>query len=261
VERIRVRVQQPPHLGRPGRAVRDPLPAGWVRRRERFYRQWRDDRLADTARRNPELASTVSELVGDKVWKATADTVNAVVSFGNAALRNPAETTTLLLGIWEIYAGGAGILGGAGGCLATAGAGCIPGVAAITASAGLVTAGVATVGISASSLAQHANGDSRMEVMNRNGPDASEAGGARGYEPDGAAADYDIDELAQLTYQHVGAGDLPNRPSYGEIREALQRGTAVRIDGQNSVRVEFNGVRVIVNEDLPLRSTSYYVGR
>ena len=85
------------------------------------------------------------------------------------------------------------------------------------------------------------------------------ADGLRRYIPSGAAAGYDLDELAQLTYQHVGAGDIPGRPSFDQIRRALDT-EPQQIVGQNAVRFEYEGVTVIVNEDLPTRSTAFFPG-
>jgi hypothetical protein len=76
----------------------------------------------------------------------------------------------------------------------------------------------------------------------------------------GLAGEFDADELAQLTYQHVGAGDIAGRPSLLEIETAINRATPVRLPGQNAVQFEHNGVRVIINEDIPTRSTAYYPG-
>jgi Pretoxin HINT domain len=76
----------------------------------------------------------------------------------------------------------------------------------------------------------------------------------------GLAGEFDADELAQLTYQHVGAGDIAGRPSLLEIETAINRATPVRLPGQNAVQFEYNGVRVIINEDIPTRSTAYYPG-
>ncbi len=76
----------------------------------------------------------------------------------------------------------------------------------------------------------------------------------------GLAGEFDADELAQLTYQHVGAGDIAGRPSLLEIETAISRATPVRLPGQNAVQFEYNGVRVIINEDIPTRSTAYYPG-
>jgi hypothetical protein len=82
-----------------------------------------------------------------------------------------------------------------------------------------------------------------------------------GYEPSGEAANYTRDELAQLTYQHVGEGDIPGRPTLEEIQQTLNVGEVTPITGQNAARIEYQGVRVIINEDNPLRSTAYYPGQ
>lgn len=84
--------------------------------------------------------------------------------------------------------------------------------------------------------------------------------GGRGYIPGGAAAEFDLDELAQMARGHAGADNL-ERPSFSEIRTALDRGTGTSLPGQNSYRFDYNGVRVIVSEDLLWRSTAYYPGR
>jgi hypothetical protein len=76
----------------------------------------------------------------------------------------------------------------------------------------------------------------------------------------GLAGEFDADELAQLTYQHVGAGDIAGRPSLLEIETAINNAAPVRLPGQNAVQFEYNGVRVIINEDIPTRSTAYYPG-
>jgi hypothetical protein len=81
--------------------------------------------------------------------------------------------------------------------------------------------------------------------------------GAGGYEPVGAAADFSRDELAQLIYQHIGEGDIAGRPTLDEIANALRLGEVTPIEGQNAVQVNYGGVRIIVNQDLPTR-TAYY---
>jgi len=77
----------------------------------------------------------------------------------------------------------------------------------------------------------------------------------------GQAGEFEVDELAQLTYQHVGAGDIAGRPTLAEITETLQKATPTALEGQNAVQFERNGVRVIINEDAPTKSTAYYPGR
>ena len=58
----------------------------------------------------------------------------------------------------------------------------------------------------------------------------------------------------------VSAGDIAGRPSLDEIQNVITRGTPEPISGQNAVRIQQGNVRVIINEDNPLRSTAYYTG-
>jgi hypothetical protein len=67
------------------------------------------------------------------------------------------------------------------------------------------------------------------------------------YSPSGNAAQFSTEEIAQLAYQHIGAGDIAGRPSLGEIQTTLNHGQPVPLQGQNAVQIEYNGVRVIVN--------------
>jgi RHS repeat-associated protein len=88
----------------------------------------------------------------------------------------------------------------------------------------------------------------------------SAEGSAAGLGISGAAGEYDIEELAQLVYQHIGEGDIPGTPTLDEIQAALENGVPQGLGNQNAVQFEYNGVRVIVNESIPTRSTAYYPG-
>lgn len=46
------------------------------------------------------------------------------------------------------------------------------------------------------------------------------------------------------------------RPTEQEVNAALTKGTPVRLPGQNAEYFDYNGVRVIVNYDIPWRSTA-----
>ncbi len=84
-----------------------------------------------------------------------------------------------------------------------------------------------------------------------------------GYTPAGGFGDSDLDEVAQAIYQHVGAGDVPGRPSLEQIREALTRGVPEvrkQRDGTLAQEINYQGVRVIINENSPWRSTAYFPG-
>jgi len=72
---------------------------------------------------------------------------------------------------------------------------------------------------------------------------------------------YSLDEIAEFARGHAG-DDNPamGRPGLSEIEDVLKSG-AKSPGGGNSIRFDYNGVRVIVNLDNPLRSTTYYPGR
>lgn len=80
---------------------------------------------------------------------------------------------------------------------------------------------------------------------------------SRGYQPGGAASEFDLDELAQFAYGHSGAGMYTDRPGVEAIRETLEHGDATKLKDQNAFKVEYKNVRVIINEDNPPRSTAY----
>jgi uncharacterized protein YukE len=92
------------------------------------------------------------------------------------------------------------------------------------------------------------------------GPLINTSSGEGGYQPAGDAGIFTREEIAQLVYQHIGEGDNPERPSLEEIEATLNYGVPVQLPGQNSVQLEYRGVRVIVNEGAPARSTAYYPG-
>ncbi len=48
-----------------------------------------------------------------------------------------------------------------------------------------------------------------------------------GYNPSGGASEYSREEIAQLTYQHIGEGDIAGRPSLEEIRATLDKGLSI----------------------------------
>jgi RsiW-degrading membrane proteinase PrsW (M82 family) len=71
---------------------------------------------------------------------------------------------------------------------------------------------------------------------------------------------YTADELAQLAGRHAGAGELEGRPTLEQIHRTLTAVEGRPIPGQNAVRFDDEGVRVIINRDLPWRSTAYFPG-
>jgi RHS repeat-associated protein len=75
----------------------------------------------------------------------------------------------------------------------------------------------------------------------------------------GLASEFDADELAQFAYKHAGEGDFVSTPTIDQISKALStKGT--RLADQNAVRFTSGETVVIINEDLPWRSTAYIKG-
>lgn len=86
-----------------------------------------------------------------------------------------------------------------------------------------------------------------------------------GDELKGEAAEYSTDELAQFAHGHSGGGFANGlrRPSLEQIESVLKGASPTRMTGRNALqyelRVDGARVRVIINEDMPFRSTSYFV--
>ena len=74
-------------------------------------------------------------------------------------------------------------------------------------------------------------------------------------------SDYSLDEIVQFVHGHTGGGNpAMGRPSQAEIETTLRKAGPVRIGKQNSAQFDHGGVRVIVNYDMPWKSTAYYPG-
>jgi hypothetical protein len=81
---------------------------------------------------------------------------------------------------------------------------------------------------------------------------------ARALTPGCEASQFGTDELARFAYEHGGGDDVKGKPSDVQIERAIRRGEATRLPGQNAVRFTYRGVKVIINEDLPTRSTASF---
>ncbi|NYK09651.1 RHS repeat-associated core domain-containing protein [Leifsonia naganoensis] len=85
-----------------------------------------------------------------------------------------------------------------------------------------------------------------------------------GTEIQGEASNFDLEELAELANSHAGDGwaNSLTRPDAKQILDVLQKGTRTRLPNQNAIKIEgqsgLNWVRVIINEDMPWRSTAYF---
>jgi hypothetical protein len=68
--------------------------------------------------------------------------------------------------------------------------------------------------------------------------------------------------MVEFVHGHTGGGNpTMGRPTPAEIEAALRNTGPVKLEGQNAAKFEHGGVRVIINYDMPWRSTAYYPGR
>ncbi|MFJ6213882.1 RHS repeat-associated core domain-containing protein [Streptomyces sp. NPDC092296] len=75
-------------------------------------------------------------------------------------------------------------------------------------------------------------------------------------------SEYSLDEITEFVNGHTGDGNpAMGRPSAAEVETTLRQAGPRQIEGQNSSRFDYDGVRVIVNWDMPWKSTAYYPGR
>lgn len=142
-----------------------------------------------------------------------------------------------------ICAGGIAIAFAGGGGLALAGAGTVAGTTVVV--SGTAIGGTVLVGGAAAAGA----GAGILYQESQSGAGSSPSVG-------GEAANFSDEELAQLAVQHAG----DNRPSFDATLAALRNSTPYRRPGQDGLVFEYNGVRVIVNEATPWRSTVYKIG-
>ena len=161
---------------------------------------------------------------------------------------------------------GAGLMTvGAGGevggvALDATGAGAVIGVPANVLSAGAIVTGGAMATAGTGDLMMHASSDDRVNPMRT---DHTGAGGGEYQPAEGfRGSEYNQDEIEQFVNGHTGDGDpAMNRPTQDQVNAALNKGTPVKLEGQNAESFDYNGVRVIVNYDMPWRSTSYKIGQ
>lgn len=79
-------------------------------------------------------------------------------------------------------------------------------------------------------------------------------------------SEYTQDEIEQFIKGHTGDNDpTMNRPSEQQVNEVLNNAQPQRLEGQNAEEfvhtVNGDRIRVIVNYDMPWRSTAYKIGQ
>ena len=201
--------------------------------------------------------------IGADLANFGGEVVNGLASFGNAMVNHPGDMLTTAAGVGLMALGAGGEFGG--GLLDITGVGAIAGVPINIASAGLITAGgVMAVG-GLGDMMMHAASDDSVSPMRT---DYEGSGGGEFEDTEGfRGSEYSQDEIEEFVNGHTGDGDpTMNRPSQQQVSDALNKGKPERLyneDGtpRNAEKFEYNGVRVIVNYDMPWRSTSYKIGQ
>lgn len=200
----------------------------------------------------PGSAVAATAAFGDGLADAGGAVAGGVASFGNALLNHPADVVATAGGLGLVALGATGEL--AGVALDSTGIGALGGVPLNIASAGLIATGVTAAGLGLGDLIVHASTDDA--VTPASAPDE----GFRGTE-------YSQDEYEQFVNGHTGdQNPAMNRPTPAQVHDALEKGTPERLknkDGtdQNAESFDYDGTRVILNYDMPWKSTSYRIGQ
>ncbi|HET6710855.1 RHS repeat-associated core domain-containing protein [Amycolatopsis sp.] len=157
---------------------------------------------------------------------------------------------------WECLGIGAGVAGmvlGAGACIVLEPCGL--GVAAAGAGAAALD-GAAIFGAGLAGAAAGLGGVGIAHTMSTSEGDFDDD-----FDDDFEGTGFSQDEVAEFANSHAGDGNpAMGRPKLSEIQRTLKNGKTSP-GGGNSVRYDCDGVRVIVNRDMPWRSTAYYPGR
>ncbi|GIF24274.1 hypothetical protein BJ973_007754 [Actinoplanes tereljensis] len=215
----------------------------------------------DKAPEKPGFWSKVGDFfedVGAGLQNAGGHLVNGLASFGNAMIHHPGDTALAAAGAGLMVLGAAGEVGG--GLLDITVVGGVIGVPINVAAAGVIVAGGGLTAAATGDLMMHATSD---DSVNPARTDHEGSGGGE-YEPTEGfrGSEFSKDEIAEFVNGHTGDGNpAMGRPSSAEIDAALSNGTPQKLAGQNAEKFEYNGVRVIVNYDMPWKSTCYYPGR
>ncbi|MFI9387635.1 putative T7SS-secreted protein [Kutzneria sp. NPDC052558] len=219
----------------------------------------------DKAPEEPGFWSEVGDFFSDLgagLANAAGTVVNAVASYGNAMIHHPLDTATTIAGAALTVVGAGGEVGGI--ALDATGAGAVLGVPTNIASAGVIATGMAMTAAGGGDLARHAAGDDEVEVMRTDHTGAED----EAFEPNDGfrGSEFNRDEIEEFINGHTG-DSMPgmNRPSPQQVSEVLDKATPVRLPGQNAeefvATVNGDKIRVIVNYDMPWRSTTYKIGQ
>lgn len=216
-------------------------------------------RARDKAPEKPGFWSKVGDFfqdVGADLANAGGHVINGLASLGNAMIHHPGELATTAAGAGLIIAGAAGDVGG--GALDVTVAGAVVGVPINVASTGAIIAGGGMVAAGGGALLMNAAGDDSVD------PARIDYGGSGGddYEPTEGfrGSEFSQDEIVQFINGHTdNVNPAMGRPTQDQIEAALTKGTGQKVAGRNAETFEYKGVHVVVNYDMPWRSSSWYV--
>jgi hypothetical protein len=184
--------------------------------------------------------------------------VNGLASFGNAMVHHPGDTATMAAGAGLMLLGAGGDIGG--GLLDLTGVGAVVGVPVNVVSTAAVVAGGGIVVAGAGDLMMHATSDDGVNPARTD----YEGAGGDDYEPTEGFRDseYSRDEYVEFVNGHTGDANpgMP-RPTPAQVEEALDKATPQKLEGQNAELFRYGDVKVILNYDMPWRSTAYTVDR
>ncbi len=219
----------------------------------------------DKAPAQPGFWSEVGDFfsgLGADAANIAGTAVNSFASFGNAVLQNPGDTLTMIAGAGLTMLGAGGEVGGV--ALDATGIGALIGVPVNVVSAGAIATGVAMAAAGGGDLARHAAGDDRTQVMRTDHTGASDGE----FEPTEGfrGSDFSRDEIEEFINGHTG-DSMPgmNRPTPAQVSQVLDQATPTPLTGQHAeefvATVNGDKIRVIVNYDMPWRSTTYKIGQ
>lgn len=218
----------------------------------------------DLAPEKPGFWSGAGDLAGDFVDGAAnlgGHLINGVASVGNAMVNHPGDLAVTAAGIGLMVLGAGGEVGGVALDVTVVGA--APGVALNVGSAAVIATGGTMAAAGMGSIIMHSVTDDSIDPVNtdRGASDEAEFESTEGFRN----SEFSRDEIEQFINGHTG-DSLPGsrRPTPQEVGQVLDEATPVRMPGQNAeefvATVNGEKIRVIVNYDVPWRSTSYRIG-
>jgi hypothetical protein len=211
----------------------------------------------DRAPKKPSFWSKVGEAVSDvgtNLENLGGHVLNGLASLGNAAIHHPGDAATAAAGAGLMLVGAAGDAGG--GLLDLTGVGAVAGVPINVVSTAAIAAGGGLVVGAAGDLVMHAASDDSVSPAR-----TDHTSGREKYEPAEGfrGSEFSKDEIVEFINGHTGDADPTlARPSPAQVEAALTRGTPTKIPGRNAEEFDYEGIHVVVNYDMPWRSSSWF---